>query len=55
MNAYAQKRKIEATAVRFVFEGQRLLATATPQELGMADHDVIDCVLEQIGGCSFSC
>lgn len=55
MHAYATKKSIEATTVRFMFEGQRLLATSTPQSAGMADHDVIDCVLEQIGGGSFSC
>lgn len=50
MNAYAQKKTIEATTIRFLFEGQRLNPAATPAEVGMTDHDVIDCVLEQIGG-----
>eukprot|EP00884_Botryococcus_braunii_P020602 jgi/Botrbrau1/7225/Bobra.0021s0010.1 len=53
MNAYAQKKTIEATTIRFLFEGQRLNPAATPAEVGMTDHDVIDCVLEQIGGSSF--
>ena len=37
-------------SVRFLFDGQRLSANQTPQELEMEDGDVIDVMVEQQGG-----
>lgn len=31
--AYCDKKSIEQTAVRFVFDGQRVLGTATPESV----------------------
>ncbi|WIA14529.1 hypothetical protein OEZ85_003048 [Tetradesmus obliquus] len=52
MKAYCDKKAIEQTAVRFVFDGQRVNPQSTPQNLGMEDGDIIDCFMEQIGGSS---
>eukprot|EP00201_Polytomella_parva_P010343 CAMPEP_0175055840 /NCGR_PEP_ID=MMETSP0052_2-20121109/10314_1 /TAXON_ID=51329 ORGANISM="Polytomella parva, Strain SAG 63-3" /NCGR_SAMPLE_ID=MMETSP0052_2 /ASSEMBLY_ACC=CAM_ASM_000194 /LENGTH=94 /DNA_ID=CAMNT_0016320751 /DNA_START=29 /DNA_END=313 /DNA_ORIENTATION=+ len=51
MNAFCSKKGIDSSAVRFLFDGARLNPNSTPQELGMQDSDVIDCVMEQVGGC----
>ncbi|KAF8061353.1 SUMO3 [Scenedesmus sp. PABB004] len=48
--AYCDKKSIEPSAVRFVFDGTRINPTATPSTLGMEDCDSIDCFMEQIGG-----
>ncbi|KAI6043650.1 ubiquitin-related domain-containing protein [Pisolithus marmoratus] len=40
----------EPGTFKFVFEGNRLNPTATPASIGMEDGDMIDAVLEQLGG-----
>ncbi len=86
MDAYAGKRSVDVSAIRFLYDGSRLDGSSTPGKLlalsplenlihlavgllllvcskgtvltacsftgdqGMEDNDVIDCVLEQIGG-----
>eukprot|EP01120_Amphizonella_sp_Union-15-10_P015706 TRINITY_DN8124_c0_g2_i1.p1 TRINITY_DN8124_c0_g2~~TRINITY_DN8124_c0_g2_i1.p1 ORF type:complete len:103 (-),score=28.06 TRINITY_DN8124_c0_g2_i1:108-386(-) len=51
MEAYCQRQAIEPNSIRFLFDGNRLREDQTPEELGMEDHDVIDAVLQQTGGC----
>jgi len=47
----AEKRfNKEPGTLRFVFEGQRVLAQMTPAELNLEDGDTIDAQLEQLGG-----
>lgn len=36
--------------MRFVFDGQRLRPESSPAELEMEDGDVIDVMIEQLGG-----
>ncbi|GBG00158.1 hypothetical protein Rsub_12977 [Raphidocelis subcapitata] len=50
VNAYCQKKAIEPTSVRFVFDGTRVNPNSTPQDLGMDDGDSIDVFQEQVGG-----
>ncbi|KAK9918913.1 hypothetical protein WJX75_008008 [Coccomyxa subellipsoidea] len=50
MEAYASKRSVDVAAIRFLYDGQRLDKNSTPGDHSMEDNDVIDCVLEQIGG-----
>ncbi|BDA49133.1 probable small ubiquitin-related modifier 1 [Coccomyxa sp. Obi] len=50
MDAYAGKRSVDVSAIRFLYDGARLDGSSTPGDQGMEDNDVIDCVLEQIGG-----
>lgn len=49
-NAYCERKSLEVAAVRFLFDGTRIHASASPEGLGMEDGDSIDCVIEQIGG-----
>lgn len=46
-NAYCERQSIPSRAVRFLFDGQRIQDTDTPESLGMEDNDVVDCVLQQ--------
>mmetsp|Transcript_53425 Transcript_53425/g.130003 ORF Transcript_53425/g.130003 Transcript_53425/m.130003 type:complete len:94 (+) Transcript_53425:1297-1578(+) len=48
--AYAQNKGIDASAVRFLFDGDSVNPDSTPKMLEMEDGDQIDCLLEQIGG-----
>ena len=43
MNAFCAKKSLEMSAVRFLFDGQRLNPQQTPADHGMEDNDVIDC------------
>ncbi len=49
-NAYYKKHNIQSTAVRFMYEGQRLDHRNTPKEVGMETGDMIDAMLQQTGG-----
>ena len=50
MDVYAQRQGGTVEAYRFLFDGTRVQAEQTPDELEMEDDDVIDCFLEQTGG-----
>mmetsp|Transcript_26318 Transcript_26318/g.61406 ORF Transcript_26318/g.61406 Transcript_26318/m.61406 type:complete len:94 (+) Transcript_26318:84-365(+) len=51
MNAFCNRQGVAMSSVRFLFDGQRLRETQTPAELDMEDGDVIDVMVEQMGGC----
>ena len=53
MNAYADKKSYEVNQIRFLYDGKRLAAEMTPEELEMEDGDVIDAVL--VGACQLPC
>ncbi|GBG00159.1 hypothetical protein Rsub_12978 [Raphidocelis subcapitata] len=48
--AYAEKKALNAGAVKFLFDGQRVQGHQTPADLGMEDGDSMDAMLEQLGG-----
>lgn len=50
INAYCTRQSINPDAIRFLFDGERILAEKTPKELGLEDGDLIDAVLMQTGG-----
>ncbi|CAH9112836.1 unnamed protein product [Cuscuta europaea] len=50
MNAYCDRQSIEFTSIAFLFDGRRLRAEQTPNELEMGDGDEIDAMLHQTGG-----
>lgn len=50
MNAYCNRVGKELSAVRFLFDGERLQPDATPEQLDMEDEDEIDAMVEQHGG-----
>jgi len=49
-NAYADRKGVPPTALRFLLDGQRIAADQTPKMLELEDQDQIDCALEQVGG-----
>lgn len=50
MNAFCERQGKSATSVRFLFEGQRVQKTDTPDTLDMQDGDTLEVHQEQIGG-----
>ena len=48
-NAYAQRRGVAATALRFLLDGERINGDQSPLMLDLFDQDQVDCVLEQCG------
>mmetsp|Transcript_17437 Transcript_17437/g.19592 ORF Transcript_17437/g.19592 Transcript_17437/m.19592 type:complete len:90 (-) Transcript_17437:11-280(-) len=51
MEAYCQRRGQSMNAVRFMFNGEPIQAHQSPMDFQMEDNDVIDVMLEQVGGC----
>eukprot|EP01034_Spumella_vulgaris_P036196 gene36196-44647_t len=49
-NAYAGRRGVAATALRFMFDGKRVKETDTPKMLEMEEDDQLEAYLEQLGG-----
>eukprot|EP00276_Gloeochaete_wittrockiana_P004558 CAMPEP_0184655112 /NCGR_PEP_ID=MMETSP0308-20130426/12735_1 /TAXON_ID=38269 /ORGANISM="Gloeochaete witrockiana, Strain SAG 46.84" /LENGTH=91 /DNA_ID=CAMNT_0027091387 /DNA_START=30 /DNA_END=305 /DNA_ORIENTATION=+ len=49
-DSYCSRLSVSPSAIRFLFNGQRIQPDQTPKELEMEDNDVIDAVLEQTGG-----
>ncbi|CAL5390398.1 unnamed protein product [Camellia sinensis] len=52
MNAYCDRQSVEFNSIAFLFDGRRLRAEQTPDELEMEDGDEIDAMLHQTGGSS---
>mmetsp|Transcript_15117 Transcript_15117/g.25881 ORF Transcript_15117/g.25881 Transcript_15117/m.25881 type:complete len:96 (+) Transcript_15117:139-426(+) len=50
MDAYCQRQGVQPGSMRFIYDGNRLQANQTPQELEMDDGDEIDAMVEQVGG-----
>ncbi len=50
-NAYAQRKGVQVTSLRFLLDGERVTGDQTPKMLELEDGDQIDAVLEQVGGC----
>ena len=50
MQAFCNRQGVRMNSVRFLFDGQRISANQTPSELEMEDGDVIDVMVEQLGG-----
>ncbi|KAI3708596.1 hypothetical protein L2E82_37875 [Cichorium intybus] len=50
MNAYCDRQSVELNQIAFLFDGRRLRAEQTPDELEMDDGDEIDAMLHQTGG-----
>ena len=50
MEAYCNRQSLQMDQIRFLFDGNRLRETQSPDELEMKDDDVIDAMLFQVGG-----
>ncbi|KAL2018949.1 hypothetical protein VTK56DRAFT_10243 [Thermocarpiscus australiensis] len=51
MTAFCERQGKSLNSVRFLFEGQRVQPTDTPDTLEMADGDTLEVHQEQVGGC----
>eukprot|EP00382_Lankesteria_abbotti_P004415 CAMPEP_0113849584 /NCGR_PEP_ID=MMETSP0372-20130328/3240_1 /TAXON_ID=340204 /ORGANISM="Lankesteria abbotti" /LENGTH=102 /DNA_ID=CAMNT_0000819447 /DNA_START=90 /DNA_END=398 /DNA_ORIENTATION=+ /assembly_acc=CAM_ASM_000359 len=51
MAAYCSRLGQSQDAVRFLFDGERVKGEHTPDELGIEDGDIIDAMVQQVGGC----
>jgi small ubiquitin-related modifier len=49
-NAYASRKGVDASSLRFLLDGENIEQDATPKMLELEDQDQIDAVLEQVGG-----
>ena len=49
-SAYAERRGVQTQSLRFMLDGERIQADATPKMLELEDQDQIDALLEQTGG-----
>jgi len=49
-DAYASQTKLNAAALRFLFDGTRINPTQSPGAMQMEDGDTIDVYMEQVGG-----
>ncbi|XP_073155372.1 small ubiquitin-related modifier 1 isoform X1 [Henckelia pumila] len=50
MNAYCERQSVDINSIAFLFDGRRIRAEQTPDELEMEDGDEIDAMLHQTGG-----
>nr|QWF36714.1 recoded SUMO-GyrA-CBG fusion construct [Cloning vector pBAD_SUMO-Cys-3.GS-CBD] len=51
MEAFAKRQGKEMDSLRFLYDGIRIQADQTPEDLDMEDNDIIEAHREQIGGC----
>ena len=49
-NAYSQRKGVNATSLRFLFDGQRVRGDQTAGGIGMEDGDRIDVMLDPMLG-----
>ncbi|EGW08345.1 Small ubiquitin-related modifier 1 [Cricetulus griseus] len=47
---YCQRQGVPSNSLKFLFEGQRIADTHTPEELEMEEEDMIEVYQEQTGG-----
>ncbi|CAL5442119.1 unnamed protein product [Camellia sinensis] len=50
MTAYCDRQSLDPKSIVFLFEGRRIHAEQTPDQLGMEDCDEVDAMLHQTGG-----
>ncbi|KAM7190637.1 Ubiquitin-related domain containing protein [Naviculisporaceae sp. PSN 640] len=53
MSAFCERQGKTVNSVRFLFEGQRVQPTDTPDTLEMQDGDTLEVHQEQVGGCTW--
>ena len=50
MEAYCSRNGVNPSTVRFLFDGQRIQESNTPNDLNLEENDQIDAMVEQTGG-----
>ncbi|KAL7177271.1 hypothetical protein ACSBR2_030590 [Camellia fascicularis] len=53
MIAYCDQQSLDPKSIVFLFDGRRIHAEQTPDQLGMEDCDEVDAMLHQTGGGGF--
>nr|AXF48658.1 HisSumoTEV-GFP [Cloning vector pT7pelBSUMOGFP] len=53
MEAFAKRQGKEMDSLRFLYDGIRIQADQTPEDLDMEDNDIIEAHREQIGGATY--
>lgn len=53
MSSYSTRMGIAPNVLRFLYDGERIQETQTPESLKMENDDVIDAILTQVGGDGF--
>ncbi|CAH6778205.1 small ubiquitin-related modifier 5 [Phodopus roborovskii] len=48
--SYCQRQGVPSNSLKFLYEGQRIADSHTPEELEMEEEDMIEVYQEQIGG-----
>eukprot|EP00009_Paramoeba_aestuarina_P002702 CAMPEP_0201515710 /NCGR_PEP_ID=MMETSP0161_2-20130828/7208_1 /ASSEMBLY_ACC=CAM_ASM_000251 /TAXON_ID=180227 /ORGANISM="Neoparamoeba aestuarina, Strain SoJaBio B1-5/56/2" /LENGTH=94 /DNA_ID=CAMNT_0047912615 /DNA_START=80 /DNA_END=364 /DNA_ORIENTATION=+ len=49
-SSFCQRQGVQENQYKFLYDGQRLRGEQTPAQLGMEDSDLIDAMLQQVGG-----
>ena len=49
-NAYSQRKGVNATSLRFLFDGQRVRGDQKPEDINMEDGDRVDVMLDPMLG-----
>lgn len=49
-DAYASRKGVTASTLRFLYDGERVLPDNTPKMLELEDNDQIDVMLDMVGG-----
>ena len=50
INSYLSRTGLDKNSVRFLFDGSRIQDENTPESLGMENEDIVDVVVQQLGG-----
>jgi hypothetical protein len=50
METFCRHQSFDLRSIRFMFEGNSVSSSSTPEGLGMEDGDEIDAFLSQVGG-----
>ena len=50
LDAYCKKQGLDRSSVRFLYDGNAIDPDKTAEDMDMEDEDIIDAMLEQIGG-----
>ncbi|KAH3899580.1 probable Ubiquitin-like protein SMT3 [Saccharomycodes ludwigii] len=51
MEAFAKRQGKDVSSLKFLYDGVRIMADHTPEDLDMEDNDMIEVYREQLGGC----
>lgn len=50
-DAYASRRGVNQSALKFLLDGERVAPDQTPKMLELENDDMIDVMIEAVGGC----